>query len=63
MPRMKPCGWARLTACDELVSVCSVNSVFDVPALWGDCLVALVLLFISAYVFQAVLLEQHFQAK
>lgn len=45
------------------LSPCAVNKVYDVPGLWGDCLVALVLLLIYAYVFQAVLLEQHFQAK
>lgn len=62
MPHMKPCGWASFTAYDELVSVCSVK-VFDVPALWGDCLVALVVLLTCANVFQAVLAEQHFQTK
>lgn len=45
------------------LSPCAVNKVYDVPALWGDCLVALVLLLTYAYVFQAVLLEQRFQAK
>lgn len=41
----------------------SLCALFDVPALWGDCLVALVVLLIYANVFQAVLVEQHFQTK
>lgn len=62
VPCMKACGCARLTAYDELVSLCCQQSV------WCSCsvgwlFVALVLLLIYAYVFQAVLLEQHFQAK
>lgn len=48
--------------CMTNLSPCAVNKVYDVRALWGECLVALVFLLICAHVFQAVLLE-HFQAK
>lgn len=60
---MKASGWVRLTTYGGCVCMWSLQ-VFDVTTIWGLSLVALVVLLIYAYIFQAVfLLGQHFQAK
>lgn len=63
LPWMKASGWVRFTTYGGCVCMWPVQ-VFDVTTIWGLSLVALVVLLIYAYRFQAVfLLGQPFQAK